>query len=81
MKPIEALGMGPTYEESWEAVEGKWVIKITPGLDLGPTQELTMTEDQHDRFLRWRAGEGKIQDMFPDFDADQRELLLSGLVW
>ena len=81
MKPIEALGLGPTYVETWEAIEGKWLIEVTPGMNLGPAQQLTLDEDQYERYSKWRRGEGLIQEMLPELSVDDRELLLSGLVW
>jgi hypothetical protein len=81
MKPAEMLGLAPKYEETWEAIEETWVISITPPFGLGPKQQLKLNEDQHERYLKWRAGDGLIQNMLPELNADQRELLITGLVW
>ena len=49
----------------------------------GPTPDhygtVELTDDQLDRFLDWRMGKGNIQDLLPDLDEDEREMLLTGM--
>jgi len=40
---------------------------------------LYLTEGERLRFAEWYAGKLMIQDAFPDWPADKRELLLTGM--
>lgn len=42
-------------------------------------QTIVMTKDQYKRYLRWLDREGCIQDLLPDLDKDDREILISGI--
>lgn len=49
-------------------------VRTIPCLGCGTTTTFTMTEEQFNRF---RAGE-HVQRIFPDWSADDREMLISG---
>jgi len=74
------LGLAPRYKETH--VMDRWLIRVSPPAILkAPNQTLILTEDQHERFLKWRNNEGHIQDMLPDLTPGAREVLLTGLTW
>ena len=46
-----------------------------------PERCLNLSGEQYARYVRWRShGGGGIQDFLPDLNADERELLISGLI-
>jgi len=79
MKPAEALGMAPTYTVVPDGDD--YIVRVKPWVGLGdiPEGRVRLTERQHAQFLKWRDGQGMIQDMLPDLSADDRELLLTGM--
>lgn len=60
--------------------DGSITLRIKPpAWTRAKEKTLPFTSAQYSRFLRWQAGEGLIQTMFPDLTPSQRELLLTGL--
>ena len=41
--------------------------------------DVRMTRDQHRRLMAYYAGNEPIQEWLPDFDADTRELFITGI--
>lgn len=78
-KPIDLLRMGPTRSEV--RVDGHWVVIVSPpawsGFSKGHT--VVLTDDQHERYLRWRTTGVLIQDALPELTGEQREILMTGL--
>jgi len=44
-----------------------------------PEQKLRLTTEQYKRYCHWLAKGGMIQDVFPEIDPEQREILQSGI--
>jgi hypothetical protein len=62
-----------------------WRVTVTPpkhvlyhGKPL-PTQGVTLTQTQYENYLRWRRGKGTLQELLPELDDDEREILRSGI--
>jgi len=81
VRPVDALGLGPTYEIAKKA--NNYVeVTVTPGSLMGPNPipgVILLSPDQYERFLEWRKGRGLIQDLFPELTQDEREILMTGL--
>jgi hypothetical protein len=68
----------PTYEGHRDG--DAWVVTVTPPEMFGlPGRKIRLTDDQHQRFLRWRRNEGLVQDLLPELSASERECLMTGL--
>ena len=81
MKPVDILKMGPKRELSHVTNDkGFYILTVTPPDFVGlPPQEIELTPNQASRFLQWEINGGLIQDIFPDLDYNQREVILSGI--
>lgn len=54
-------------------------VEAPPCMHCQKSAVIELTTDEQDRFLAWQRGEIKfVQDAFPEWDADKRELLISG---
>lgn len=61
--------------------EGGFTLSIKPNKAAFPKakkKEITISEEELRGILRWKNGE-LIQDALPDWPAEKRELLLSGM--
>lgn len=71
--------MQPERSEAQRA-DGNWDITVTPPSFLGfKPSVVTLTKEQHDRYVMWRRAGGLIQDFLGDLDRDTREQLMSGI--
>lgn len=71
--------LGPKREAK-QLPNGDWEVTVTPPSWSGYSATLIkLSPQQYQRYLRWFNGELLIQEAFPEFDAEQREVLLSGI--
>lgn len=47
----------------------------------GQPTELELNNDQYMRFTLWREGTGLIQNLLPDLNSSDRELLITGMCY
>ena len=82
MGVIDNLGMGPT-RELIKNKDGTYTLKVSPpawaGFEPGYFSEITLNADQVNRYYDWKNSQILIQDAFPDLNADEREIILSGI--
>ena len=79
MRPIEQLGLGPSYK-CVQAETGNWEVTVTPpAFTQLPPNTITLTADQYERFLQWRDGGVLIQSALPELSDGQREILMTGI--
>lgn len=57
----------------------KITMTVIPPLNMYPTKELDVTRDDYVRILHWKQNRTNIEQALPHWNADQRELLLSGM--
>jgi hypothetical protein len=71
--------MSPRRSE--RRIEGGWEVTITPPAFIAQSKPATvrLTEDQHERMMKWLAG-ALIQDCLPELSSEDREKLMTGLV-
>lgn len=80
MKPIDRIpGFGPT--RSAVQTEKGWTVTVIPPAWSGFTKggSIGLTSEQYLRYLDWLKDGSLIQEVFPELDLDQREILLSGI--
>lgn len=79
VKPIDQTVFAPIRTERYNGVANVWEVTVQPPEIVGGQGgTIVLSLDQYDRYKRWRAGEGMIQDMFPDLTPTEREVLLNG---
>ncbi len=81
MKPIDRLGLGPSYHIEEKPNGTKEVFVKPPEFFIPNAEEksVTLTSEQYQRFLQWRNTRVLIQDALPDLTPCQREVLMTGL--
>jgi hypothetical protein len=82
MNVADRAGLGPKRELSKNEDE-TWTLKVSPpawaGFDPDYSSSIVLTEDQVKRFCEWQDTGILIQNAFPDLNASQREIILSGI--
>lgn len=53
------------------------IVKLCP-ICMGE-HAVTLTDEQFERYLAWKNGEGRVQDMLPDLTPGERETLKTGV--
>ena len=72
----ERAGLLPAGEFEW--VERDGGMEITRTSIFTRNRNTMFLPIQFADFARWRCGDGLVQDVFPQLNADQREFLMSG---
>lgn len=77
---VTVPGFGPKYAYGKNTDDDNYTVVVTPPTitQFGPSS-LTLTEDQFIRFKIWLVNGGLIQEMLPDLNDDEREILLTGI--
>jgi hypothetical protein len=77
---LKKLGLKGPQREAVVTPTG-YRVTVTPpvwsGFESGSSVDLTI--DQYERYLRWLGGGFQIQEALPELNADQREILMSGI--
>ena len=79
-RPIDLIVGSPRRRARPTQHQGAIELQVTPAMDSGPPQVLTLTVAQFTRVVRWLNGAGLVQDLLPDLTPEQREIVQTGLV-
>lgn len=80
MKPVDALGMGPTREALFNNDTQMWDITVTPPPWSGfSPSTVSITREQFLAYRLWLDTGVLIQNALPDLTDDEREILISGI--
>jgi hypothetical protein len=53
-------------------------VKTKPCPVCGKSETLNLSPTEHEAYLKWERKELKVQQAFPNWTADQREMLMTG---
>lgn len=75
----QMTGIGPERTAA-QNPDGTWLLTLTPPAWSGwSASQITLTDEQYNRYQRWLANRTSARAMFPDLTPSQQEQLVSGI--